>query len=190
MNISKLSVIQKDYLWVTLSLIFINTFLIAYTIITYINIVGSQGMVIKEYLVSAFGLILVLPYIGRMNKAYPIRCLKVAIVLEVGCMLGYTYVSFNPEAIYVLFISTFALVCANILSRSMNTKVGSYVVAGCDDYSNLITSYSALCTGVCSLIGLVLMYYEVNVIVVLVLLNVSILVSRHYKLKVFKVVYA
>lgn len=188
-NLRTLSEIKRNHLWVTQSVIFINTFLIAYTMITYIAAVGSQGIVIKEYLAAAFGLILVLPYIGRLNKTYPIRCLKVSIILEVGCMLGYTYVSFNPESVYILFTSTFALVLGNFISRGMNTKVGSVVIGGCDDYSNLITSMSALVTGVCSLVGMVLMYYEVSIVIILTLLNISILVSRHYKLKVFKEVY-
>lgn len=185
----RLTQLQKDYVGLTQSLIFINTFLIAFTLIIYSNAVGANGLVIKEYLAAAYGLILVLPFIGRLNKQYPMQCLMVSIVMEFICIGGYIYSVYDSSALYVLFFSTFMLLSANLLSRGMNTKVGSYVIDGCDDFSNFITSVSAACTGLSALFGLVIMYYDVSNTTILIGLIISLIISRHYKMRVFRVVY-
>lgn len=188
-DVRSLSKLQFDYLMISLSIIFINTFLIAITTLMYVSLVGAEGLIIKEYLFAAAGLVLILPYIGRFNKKYPIRSLKITICLDFMWLAGYTYVVYDPTAMWTLFISTSLLVVGNFLCRSLNTKVGSSVINGCDDYSNLLTSTSALCTGLSALIGLLVMYYEVSTYIVMFGLVITSLFNRYYKLQVFPVVY-
>lgn len=186
-----LTQLQLEHIYVLWSLIIINTFLVAFSTLTYIELVEAQGLVIKDYLSSAYGLVLVLPFIGRWNKKNPMGCLWWSITLELLAMLGFVYVSYtrNDGTVEVLIISTVLLLSGNFLARGLNTKVNSSVIHGCTDYSNLIVSTSALCTALMAGFGLLVIYYGANMSIILMLLIGSIMVSRYYKIRVFKIVY-
>lgn len=188
-EIRELSSVRKHNQLVGLFLILTNALLVAYTLKAYVAHFGANGLVVKDYIIQVYSLLLLVPLFGRLVSKSPMITLKIAIAGDVLVLIGYTTVNYLGTAPYLLVSTTVLLVTCTLMVRPSLEKVNASVNNGCPTYSLLKVRLDAIYTALGAGLGLSLVYLDVSNYVTLSILTVTLLSCRHYRLKVFRVIY-
>jgi len=185
----ELSALRKNQQFMSFYLLFVNTLLVACTATFYIDLFGTEGLILKGYIISVFGLILLLPMMGKYIQNDPLLTFKIALGFEVISMVGYLMVANDYYPHIALPIATLTLVSSGLIMRPILTQVDSIVTNGCKDYSMLKSRLDALYTAIGAMVGAIFILTNVPPYLSLLVLNTSLITARIYRKRVLDEVY-
>lgn len=184
-----LSQIRKNQQLMTFYMLFVAALMIAVIAKQYISIFGAEGVILKDYLISLYGLILLVPFIGKWVTSNPMKTFRYSVILEVIATLGY-YIStkgYYPEIILIL--STVILISTNLMMCPLITKVDSQVINGEDNYSLFKSKMDSVYTAIGSIFGALILMLNIPLDFTIFFMFTMLFMSRYYRNKVFQEVY-
>jgi hypothetical protein len=188
-EIKALSEVRKNQQIMTFYILFYHALLIAYTAKAYIINFGAEGLILRDYAISILGLMLLIPIIGKAINKHPLGIFYLSLGLEAVSLLGHflTHQSIYPTII--LPLSTFLLVISIYLMRPLVNRINSLIINGCADYSLLDSKLSAIYTVLGSILGSATIYFDISANYTVILLLITLLISRYYRNKVLSIFY-
>lgn len=184
-----LSPLRKNQQLMAFYMLFVAALMIAIIAKQYISIFGAEGIVLKDYALSLYGLILLFPFLGKWVTQNPMKTFHISIVLEIIATIGYYLSTKNYYPEHILIISTFILVTSNLIMNPLVTKVDSQVIDGCAEYSLFKTKLSSIYTALGALFGGFILLFDVSVELSIFIVLTLLPISRYYRNKVFKEIY-
>lgn len=188
-DINTLSRLQKNQQIMSFYLLFVNALLVAVTTLLYVDLFGAQGMVLKTYIASVYGLIILIPALGTWAQQSPMTTFKVALFMEILSISAYTFVSFDVYPMYLLPVASALILSSGLIMRPILTQVSSIVTNGCAHYSLVSSKLSAIYTAIGAGIGIVFVLFDVPNTLSIVVLFVSLMMARLYRKRVLEEVY-
>ena len=180
-----LSPLRKNQQLMAFYMLFVAALMIAVIAKQYISLFGAEGIVLKDYALSLYGLILLFPFLGKWVTQNPMKTFHISITATIGYY--FSTKNFYPE--HILVISTFILVTSNLIMNPLVTKVDSQVINGCADYSLFKTKLSSIYTALGALFGGFILLFNVSVELSILTVLALLPISRYYRNKVFKEIY-
>lgn len=178
-QLQNLSKLRKLHLAYSLLVAGCNVFLIAVTVVLIVKYFGDLGIIIRDYSIPIFGLLLFLPKISQYIADNPFKCYPYIVTIEIGAVVGYMAVAQGiPHAVPVLLFSMFMLGSSNTLVRPLRAANASLVVAGDKEYAVLAERFSSITLVIITGIGIAMTTYEVNTMVNAVLSITFMALSR------------
>ncbi len=188
-EIKKLSALRKNQQLMSFYMLFVQALLLAYTAKAYVVVFGADGLIAKDYLISLFGLILLIPFLGKTVNKYPIKTFHMAVILEIFAVFCYylTNIQILPELF--LPLGTLILMSSVFIMRPLVTRVDSQVTNACPEYSLLKSKLDQIYIAVGAIFGLAFLGLDISSSFVIPLLIILLLISRYYRNLVFKEIY-
>jgi len=84
-------------------LLFVNALMLATSMTFYVDLFGSEGLILKNYAFSLLGLLILIPFLGRFAISKPLLTFRIGIAMEVISCAGYFMVS---QSIYAPVMGT------------------------------------------------------------------------------------
>jgi hypothetical protein len=189
-DIEELSPLRKNQQLMSFYMLFVASLMLAYTAKTYISVFGANGVILKDYAICLFSLILLIPAFGKIATKYPIKTFYYCVVLEFIAMGGYFIASENLHPEIILPLSTTVLMTSVYALRPIVTRVDSLVTDGCAEYSLIKSKLDSIYLSTGSLFGGLFIIYDISSYITMPLLIISLLASRYYRNLVFNEIYS
>lgn len=184
-----LSPLRRNQQKMAFCLLFVNALLGATSITLYVDLFTSDGLIVKNYIVSVAGLALFVPLLGRMTTTRPLQVFYTCVVLEGISMLAWYATLYSPYPHVALGIASAAIVSAGLAMSPILKQVESIVTDGCADYSLLSTRLSAAYTALAALIGAAFVYYSLPLVVNVTVFSLALAMARYYRKRVLDDIY-
>jgi hypothetical protein len=183
-EVKSLSPLRKNQQIMSFFLLFVNAMLIAVTTSLYIKAFGTEGLILKDYAISLYGLILFIPILGKLAMQYPLRAFTVALFLEAASVIAYFLVSKSFHEHLLLPIATLCIISSSLIMRPILVQVDSLVTNGCSNYSLLKSKLDALYTSIGALFGGYCIFANVSISFSIIIYATSLVMARYYRKKV------
>lgn len=184
-----LSPLRKNQQIVSFFLLFVNAMMLAITTILYIKTFGAEGLVIKGYSESLYGLVLLIPFFGRFALKHPMIAFNIALCLEVLSVILYILTSQNVMPSITLPLATTFVLSSNLLMRPINIQANSIINAGSSTYSLLSSKLDASYTAIGAMVGGLFIFFNAPTIVMITCFALTLIASRYYRKKVLIEIY-
>lgn len=171
-------------------LLFVNALMVAVTTLLYVELFEAEGMVLKTYIASVYGLIILIPALGKWAQQSPMTTFKVALFMEVLSIGAYVLVSLDMYAVYLLPLASALILSSNLIMKPILTQVSSIVTNGCAHYSLVSSKLDAVYTAVGAGVGILFILFDIPNTLSIIVLFASLLMARLYRKRVLEEVYA
>ena len=188
-EIRELSDLRKHQQLMSFYMLFVGALLLAFTATLYIDLFGSEGLIYKDYFISLFGLVALIKKVGDKSIEDPMATFRFAVKLEFIAMFGYFLANKGFLSEYILIASTICLISANVAMKPLIIKVDSQVTNACSKYSGLKSKLDYFYAALGAVVGGVLFASKLPVELSFCLMVGSLMLSRYYRLLVFKEIY-
>lgn len=188
-DIKALTPIQKNQQFMSFYLLFVNALLIATTTLFYVDLFGADGMILKSYIASVYGLVLLIPALGKWAQSNPLRTFKVALLLEVMSIVSYVLVTLDYYAMYFLPLASAFILSSGLIMRPILTQVSSIVTNGCAHYSLVSSKMDSIYTSIGAGVGILFVLFDVPNTVSIITLALALGMSRLYRKRVLEAIY-
>lgn len=189
-DIKALSRLQKNQQIMSFYLLFVNALMVAVTTLLYVELFEAEGMVLKTYIASVYGLIILIPALGKWAQQSPMTTFKVALFMEVLSIGAYVLVSLDMYAVYLLPLASALILSSNLIMKPILTQVSSIVTNGCAHYSLVSSKLDAVYTAVGAGVGILFILFDIPNTLSIIVLFASLLMARLYRKRVLEEVYA
>ena len=188
-EIKALSPLRKNQQLMTFYMLFVGVILIAFTARLYSELFGIEGLILKDYAISLFGLIILYKKIGETVNKNPMETFKLSVKIEIIALVGYFIANkgFMPEAI--LIISTVCLISTNLMMKPLIIKVDSQVTQACSEYSVLKAKLDNIYIAFGAFVGGILLLGGIPMEISFCIMIGALIMSRHYRFLVFSEIY-
>lgn len=188
-QLRELSPLRRNQQKMAFCLLFVNALLGATSVTLYVELFTSDGLVIKNYIVSVAGLALFIPVLGRVTTTHPLQVFYVCIGLEIISMIAWYGVLFSPYPHPSLLLASATIVGSNLAMSPILKQVDSIVTDGCAHYSLLSTRLSAAYTALAAGIGSAFVYFSLPLSVNVTVFACALFMARYYRMLVLKGIY-
>lgn len=188
-EISSLSTIRKNQQLMSFFMLFVATLMVALVAKTYINLFGADGLILKDYSVSIYGLIIFIPFLGKYVNNNPLFIFKISVVLELTSISMYFLANKNILPEFCVIFGTFSLITSNLIMKPLVTRIDSEITNGCPNYSLLKSKLDNLYTALGALFGALILFASIPFEFTIFTICILLLISRFYRNKVFNEIY-
>jgi hypothetical protein len=188
-EIKELSPLRKNQQIMSFFLLFVNAMLVAITTNLYLKIFGGEGLILKNYAISMYGLILFIPILGRLAFKYPLRAFVWALSLEAMSVLGYFLSSQSYHEQLFLLLASFCVISSTLIMRPILVQTDSLITNGCANYSLLKSKMDALYTAIGALFGGYCVLTNVSLSITITIFAASLIMARFYRKRVLDKIY-
>jgi hypothetical protein len=188
-EISNISNLRKNQQLMSFYMLFVATLLFAFTAKTYYDLFGANGLILKDYSISIYSLIIFIPFIGNYVNKNPLFIFKISVVLELTAITLYFLANKKIQPELCLILGTFFLITSNLIMKPLVTRVDSEITGGCPKYSLLKSKLDILYSALGSVVGGTIVLISVPSEYTITVMVIMILISRYYRNKVFTEIY-
>ena len=180
-DFTSLTPLRKHQQIMAFFLIFVNAMMIAITTILYIEVFGAEGMILKNYAISLYGLILLVPMFGRFAIANPLTAFKIAIAFEILSIVCYLFANNSVAETVTLPLGSVFVISSGLLMRPILTQAESIVTAGCGEYSLLKAKLDSVYTAIGAFFGGFMVLMATPITVMIGLFAFTLIFARYYR---------
>lgn len=188
-KIDSLSKIQKEFTFKKLITNITSVLVIASIVKVLYQNFDADMLMLRDYLYTAPSLLIVISFIRNIIKDNPIVCYEIKGIISVGGILMLVVVELNNGDPIWYFIDALLISFIPLLTNPHRNYYQSVVSNNCKTFSEVMGIVDVCGDVVRIVFGLSLIYFDIDVLYILMVVLILDTIERYYDIKIAKVIF-